>query len=208
MQARRGRGPPRGPSVHPEGLSRPGPRRAPLAPIANPLPGQCRFPTPPAARLQAKTGPFPRLSAARRATPGSWGGGRASGREHQEGDDPLGLQRQVCLVGLRLPAPSAEDRFELRRAVLLDTEHCGVQLTVRALRGEEPARAVHEQLVQLRAEPLAGEPETHRHEVHELRERIRPRPPGQTHAPGIDLPASRGPRCPRGPVHDDLAAWA
>ena len=69
--------------------------------------------------------------------------------------------------------------------------------------GEEASRAVDEEFVELGVEPLGGQAETGGHELHHLREGIRPCTPGQTNARGVDLPAVANRR-----VHQGLGALA
>ena len=72
-----------------------------------------------------------------------------------------------------------------------DREGCdhAVGLLGVAVRQEEPARLVDEQLVELGVEPLARAAETRRRGLEDARERLRPRVPFQPHPLRVDLPA-------------------
>ena len=58
-----------------------------------------------------------------------------------------------------------------------------------AVRREETARFIDQQLVELRVEPVGGATQARRRRVEDLRERLRPRGARQSHPLGIDLPA-------------------
>ena len=81
-------------------------------------------------------------------------------------------------------------------------DHAGHLLGVPML-GEEPSRTVDEEFIELGAKPIGGQAETRGHEVHHLREGVRPCAPGQTDTRGVDLPAVANRR-----VHEGLGSLA
>ena len=123
--------------------------------------------------------------------------------ERREGQ--LGRLARVEVQDLFLP-PMANDQLSSgpRRGQRQreGCDHARHLLGVPVL-GEEPSRTVDEEFVELGAEPFGGQPKTGGHEIHQLREGVRPCVPGQTDSCGVDLPAVANRR-----VHEGLGPLA